>query len=69
MKYGFLLGQRFRVRKQLFEAADVMQLDANRTVVKGISLDAEKLTRNFPAHLVVEALVFEEEIEIASASW
>mgnify|MGYP005729104287 CR=1 FL=1 len=66
MKYGFLLGQRFRVQNQVFEATEIKQLEL-RTIVEAVAMHDKSQVRNFPANLVVEALLVDEEIELATA--
>ena len=68
MKYKFLLGRQFRLHNQVFQAEDVQEVDPLRTVVKGVTTDGRSIARNFPASLVVESLIFEEEIELMTGS-
>lgn len=70
--YQFLLGKAFRLQGQLYVASALSRSDGVDMVRASTQVKGEDVMRCFPAHLVVEHLVCDEEIELGEvglASW
>ena len=70
--YQFLLGKIFRLQNQLYIASALSRSDGVDIVRATTQVQGEDVMRCFPAHLVVEHLVYDEEIELGEVgltSW
>lgn len=62
--YQFLLGKVFRLQDQVYIASALSCSDGIDVVRATTQMQGEDVMRCFPAHLVVEHLVYDEEIEL-----
>ena len=68
VEYKFLLGKEFRLQDQLYVASALSCSDGVDMVRASTQVGGEDVMRCFPAHLVVDHLVCEEEIELGEVS-
>ena len=64
VEYQFLLGKAFRLQDQLYIASALSRSDGVDMVRASTRVKGEDVMRVFPAHVVVEHLVYDEEIEL-----
>ncbi len=70
--YQFLLGKAFRLQGQVYIASALSRSDGTDVVRASTQVKGEDVMRCFPAHLVVDHLVYDEEIEldeVGLANW
>jgi hypothetical protein len=63
--YRFLLGKAFRLQDQVYIASAVSSSGDVDIVRASTRVRGEDVMRTFPAHIVVDHLVCDEEIELA----
>ncbi len=69
MDYQFLLGRMFRLQNQDYVADALGKADGIAIVRASASIDGEEVMRSFPAHLVIEHLLCDEEIELSGVAF
>jgi hypothetical protein len=62
--YQFLLGKVFRLQDQVYTASALSRSEGIDMVRATTQVKGEDVMRCFPAHLVVDHLVYDEEIEL-----
>ena len=66
VEYHFLLGKAFRLQGELYIASALCRSDGVDMIRASARVKGEDIMRVFPAHLVVEHLVYDEEIELGN---
>lgn len=69
MDYQFLLGRAFRMRGQVYLASALGKANGQEIVRAVTRIDGEAVMRSFPARLVVDHLVVDEEIELGDVAF
>jgi hypothetical protein len=64
VEYQYLLGKAFRLQDQLYIASALSRSDGVDMVRASTRVKGEDVMRVFPARVVVEHLVYDEEIEL-----
>lgn len=70
--YQFLLGKAFRLQNQVYIASALSRSGDGEIVRASTKVRGEDVMRTFPAQLVLEHLICDEEIELAEvglSSW
>ena len=64
MDYRFLLGRAFRLQNQTYVASALARADGVEIVRATTRVDGEQVMRTFPASMVLDHLLYDEEIEL-----
>jgi hypothetical protein len=67
--YQFLLGRSFRLQNHVYVASALGKTDGTTIVRASTQIDGEEAMRIFPAQLVLEHLICDEEIELREVTF
>ncbi len=69
MDYRFLLGRAFKLQDQLYVASALGKGDSGEIVRATTRIHGQQVMRIFPAGMVVDHLLYDEEIELVPVSF
>ena len=69
MDYRFLLGRAFKVEERTYVASALGKANDVEIVRAATRIDGEQVMRIFPASMVVDHLLYDEEIELAPVAF
>ncbi len=69
MDYRFVLGRAFKVKDQTYVASALGKSNGVEIVRAATRIDGEQVMQVFPATIVVEHLLYDEEIELCPVSF